>query len=226
VVAAIARGLYKRPSQVSPYVGSGLDEVCGRCLQVLPAERYPDLLRLAADLRGFCRAGGLVPDEVALPALISEPERFEAALRPKVADAAVAQARRHSRRGELGRALGELARATAYVPRHAEAEKLVASISWRRRWLKVTGAAAAVAAVACAGIWLGPRVREMALKCGGASRWGADGGDRGRGRSGLRLHRTPEDGQRADDGSGSDAGDPEAACDPHGVHGRPPAAQS
>jgi hypothetical protein len=81
-----------------------------------------------------------------------------------VADAAVVQARRHSRRGELGRALGELARATAYVPRHAEAEKLVASISWRRRWLKVTGVAAAIAAVASAGFWLGPRVRELVLR--------------------------------------------------------------
>jgi hypothetical protein len=40
----------------------------------------------------------------------------------------------------------------------------VASISWRRRWLKVTGVAAAVAAVAGAGLWLGPRVRQMALQ--------------------------------------------------------------
>ena len=164
VVAAIARGLYKKPSLVSPYVGGGLDAISGRCLQLAPGERYPQLQALANDLRAFFRAGGLEPDGGALPALITDPERFEAGLRPKVADAAVAQARRHSRRGELARALGELARATAYVPRHAEAERLVASISWRRRWLKVTGVAAAVAAVAGAGLWLGPRVREMALQ--------------------------------------------------------------
>ncbi len=160
VVAAIARGLYKRPSLISGYAGSGLDEICGRCLRVLPGDRYPDLGVMASDLRAFCRAGGLEPDDRSLFDLLTDPERFEAGLRPRVADAAVAQARRHSRRGELGRALGELARATAYVPRHAEAEKLVASISWRRRWLKVAGAAAAAVAVAGAAVYLGPRTRD------------------------------------------------------------------
>jgi eukaryotic-like serine/threonine-protein kinase len=159
VVASIARGLYKRPSLVSGYVGSGLDEITGRCLRVLPAERYPDLGVLASDLRAFCRAGGLEPDDRSLFDLLTDPERFEAGLRPKVADAAVAQARRHSRRGELGRALSELSRATAYVPRHPEAEKLVASISWRRRSLKVAGAAAAVAAVVGAAVYFGPRIQ-------------------------------------------------------------------
>jgi eukaryotic-like serine/threonine-protein kinase len=159
VVAAIARGLYKRPSQISGYAGGGLDEICGRCLRVLPAERYPDLGALAADLRGFCRAGGLEPDDRALFDLLTDPERFEAGLRPRVADAAVAQARRHGRRGELGRALSELARATAYVPRHPEAEKLVASISWRRRWIKVVGVAAAATALAGAAVYLGPRLK-------------------------------------------------------------------
>ena len=70
---------------------------------MLPAERYPDLGVLASDLRAFCRAGGLEPDDRSLFDLLTDPERFEAGLRPKVADAAVAQARRHSRRGELGR---------------------------------------------------------------------------------------------------------------------------
>jgi eukaryotic-like serine/threonine-protein kinase len=159
VVASIARGLYKRPSQISGYAGTGLDEICGRCLRVQPAERYPDLGDLAADLRGFCRAGGLEPDDKSLFDLLTDPERFEAGLRPRVADAAVVQARRHSRRGELGRALSELARATAYVPRHPEAEKLVASISWRRRWLKVAGVAAAAAALAGAVVFFGPHVQ-------------------------------------------------------------------
>ena len=160
VVASIARGLYKRPSLVSAYVGGGLDQICGNALQVSPAARYPNLGDMATDLRAFCRAGGLEPDDRSLFDLLTEPEKFEASLRPRVADAAVAQARRHSRRGELGRALSELSRATAYVPRHAEAEKLVASISWRRRSLKVGGVVAATLALAGAAIFLGPRVKQ------------------------------------------------------------------
>jgi tRNA A-37 threonylcarbamoyl transferase component Bud32 len=160
VVASIARGLYRRPSLVSPYAGPGLDEICGRCLRTQPTDRYPQLDLLANDLRAFCRTGGLEPDERSRFDLLTDPERFEASLRPRVADAAVVQARRHSRRGELARALGELARATAYVPRHAEAEKLVASISWRRRWLKVSGVVAVAAGLVAAAVYLGPRARD------------------------------------------------------------------
>jgi tRNA A-37 threonylcarbamoyl transferase component Bud32 len=161
VVASIARGVYKKPSAVSPYVGSCLDEICGRCLRLEPKERYPDLAGLVEDLRAFCRAGGLETTERNLHKLISDPDGFDERLRPQVADAAVAQARRHSRRGELGRALGELARATAYVPKHPEAERLVASISWRRQWLKVAGMAAGALALAGAVVFLAPRVRRL-----------------------------------------------------------------
>ncbi|HEY0712165.1 MAG TPA: protein kinase, partial [Polyangia bacterium] len=167
VLAAIGKGLFKRPSAVSRFAGVGLDEICARCLCVNAAERYADAAALAADLRRYCAEAGLADGAAALRAFLTDPDSFETGLRPRVADAAVATARRHARRGELARALGHLARATAYVPGHAEAEKLIARISSRRAWAKVAAVASGVAIVGF-GTWaLSPWVRAKLAETGG-----------------------------------------------------------
>jgi eukaryotic-like serine/threonine-protein kinase len=163
VVAGICRGVFRRPSQVSPYVGPAFDEVVGRCLKPAPEERYQTGAALAQDLRALLAgmgmdAAGKTGEALTLKALLDRPEAFEAAVRTTAADGAVAGARKHARRGEFARALAELSRATAYVPKHAEAERLVRSISSRRRWLKLTAVAGMVVALG-AGWKLGaPRV--------------------------------------------------------------------
>jgi hypothetical protein len=152
VLASIGRGIYKRPGQVSPFVSPAFDELCCRCLRATASERFASAGALAAALRALCKDAGLDTDGGALRAFLDDPEAFEAALRPRLADAAVASARRHGRRGELARALAELSRATAYVPGHAEAEKLCVSISSRRRWAKGALIGGGVIAVACGAI--------------------------------------------------------------------------
>ena len=96
MVASIARGLYKRPSQVSAYAGGG----ARRDLRALPEAGAGGAL---PERRGAGRAtcavlpgGRAGREDGSAAALLTDPERFEAGVRPKVADAAVAQARQHA----------------------------------------------------------------------------------------------------------------------------------
>ncbi len=160
VVAAITRGLYKKPSQVSPYVSGVFDDICTRCLKLLPGERYPNAEAMAEDLRKYLRAAGLAAGSGPLRALLEHGDQFDADVRTKVADAAVITARGCARKGEFARALAELSRATAYVPKHAEAERLFATISSRRRWMKIGAVAAGILAVGAVGVKGLPRLSE------------------------------------------------------------------
>ena len=118
-----------------------------------PADRYPNAGELAADLRELAAEAGLLPEQPALRRFLDDPAKFEAELRPKVADAAVAQARKRARRGELARALAEIGRATAYLPNHAGANALLKKLSVGRTALRVAGLAVAGLVLASA-TWL------------------------------------------------------------------------
>jgi eukaryotic-like serine/threonine-protein kinase len=151
VIAAVARGTFKRASGVVAAVSPELDQVIGRCLSPDPAQRYASARALADDLRGLAREGALGEEPAALRRFLDDPDAFEAALRPRVADAAVEKARQHVRRGELARALNQVGRATAYVPNHRGADAVLRSISARRRWIKTATAAAITALVGATG---------------------------------------------------------------------------
>ena len=139
VVASIVRGTFRRPSQIAATVGPRFERIVLRCLSPGPSARYPNAGELAADLRELAGEAGLVPEQPALCRFLDDPAKFEAELRPKVADAAVAQARKRARRGELARALAEIGRATAYVPSHAGANALLKKLSAGRTAVRVAG---------------------------------------------------------------------------------------
>jgi hypothetical protein len=145
VMAAVARGTFKRPSQVVAAVSPGLDQLIARCLHPSPLDRYPSARALAEDLRALEREASLGDELPVLRQFLDDPDAFDAALRPRVADTAVERARQHVRRGELGRALNQVGRATAYVPDHRGAAAVLRSISARRRWLKGAAFAGAFA---------------------------------------------------------------------------------
>ena len=167
VVAAITRGVFRRPSQVSPYVSQAFDDICCRCFRLAPEERYPGAEALAEDLRKYLRAAGLPTGSGALRALMEQGDQFDSDVRAKVADAAVTTARGYARKGEFARALAELSRATAYVPKHPEAERLFASISSRRRWIKVGAVAAVILAVGAVGAKVVPKISEQLMRKSG-----------------------------------------------------------
>jgi hypothetical protein len=151
VIAAVARGTFKRASGVVAAVSPELDQVIGRCLCSETAQRYASARALAEDLRRLARDAGLSDEPASLRRLLDDADAFETDLRPRIADAAIERARQHVRRGELARALNQVSRATAYVADHRGADAVLRSISARRRWIKTATVAAITALVGAAG---------------------------------------------------------------------------
>jgi serine/threonine-protein kinase len=151
VIAAVARGTFKRAGQVAATVSPELDQVIARCLRPAPGERYASARALADDLRALGKEVGLGDERATLRQFLDDADAFERALRPRVADAAVERARQHVRRGELARALAQVGRATAYVPDHRGADAVLRSVSARRRWIKGAAIAATMILLGGAG---------------------------------------------------------------------------
>ena len=153
VIAGIVQGSFRRPSQIAATVGPRFERIVLRCLRPNLADRYANAGELAAELRELAGEAGLLPEQPALHRFLDDPAKFEAELRPKVADAAVAQARKRAHRGELARALAEIGRATAYLPDHSGANALLKKLSAGRTALRVVGIVVAALVLASAA-WL------------------------------------------------------------------------
>ena len=153
MIAAILRGTFRRPSQVVAAVGADFESLILRCLKANPAERYPSAAVLASDLRKFTRAAGMAPEPQTLRRFLDNPQATEAEIRPRVADAATARARQFARHGQLARALAEIGHATAYVPNHAGAERLLRRLSAGRLIIKISVILVGLAA-ALGTVWL------------------------------------------------------------------------
>ncbi|HEX7599787.1 MAG TPA: serine/threonine-protein kinase [Polyangia bacterium] len=151
VIAGIMGGSFRRPSLVVATVGPNFERIVLRCLKPKPADRYQNADELAADLRELVKEAGLAPEQAVLGRFLKDPASVEAELRPRIADAAVAEARRRARRGELARALAEIGRATAYVPNHAGADALLKKLSAGRTVLRVAAFVGAALALATTG---------------------------------------------------------------------------
>lgn len=165
VIAAIAAGQFRRPSQIAATVSPAFERIVLRCLKHNPADRYPDAHQLAADLRALIQEAGLTPAAEHLHRFLGQQDKFDCELRPRIADAAVAEARRRARRGELARALAELGRATAYVPNHAGADALVRKLSAGRNLLRLTCVACLCALLATGGwvMWRRSQARVVSV---------------------------------------------------------------
>ncbi len=158
MIAAILRGNFRRPSQVVATVGSDFESIILRCLRPMPAERFADGGALAAELRAFVTAAGLTVAGTTLRRYLDDPDGTLAELRPQVADRAVERARQFARRGQLARALAEIGHATAYVPNHPGADRLLRRLSASRVVIKIAivlgGLAVAAGVVVLARPWL------------------------------------------------------------------------
>jgi serine/threonine-protein kinase len=152
VITAIVKGTFRKPSQVFATIGPEFEAIILRCLKLPPADRYANAGLLANDLRAFIRRVGIDNEALGLRQFLDNPSAFEAELRPKVAQASVAKAKQHARRGELARAFAEISHATAYVPKHPGAEKLLRRLSVGKVAIKIL--AVAVIAVALGAVIL------------------------------------------------------------------------
>jgi hypothetical protein len=151
MIAAILRGTFRRPSQVTATVGPDFESIILRCLKAAPQERFCEGTALATELRAFTAGAGV--DGQTLRQFLDDSEGTLAKLRPMVADKAVERARQYARRGQLARALAELGHATAYVPTHAGADRLLRRLSASRVAIKIF---VVLAGLACAAglVWL------------------------------------------------------------------------
>lgn len=153
MIAAILRGAFRRPSQVTATVGSDFESIVLGCLKATASERFTDATALASELRAFIAAAEVGPETRTLRQYLDDPEGTLAELRPRVADRAIERARQHARHGQLARALAEIGHATAYVPNHAGADRLLGRLSASRMAIKV----AVVAGCLCGAaglVWL------------------------------------------------------------------------
>jgi hypothetical protein len=147
VIATILRGNFRPPAHVVATVGPEFQTIVMRCLKPRPDDRYTSAAAMAEDLRAFTHAAGLMPEGEALRHYLDTPEAATAELRPRVAEAAVARARLYARRGQLARALSALGHATAYVPDHPGASRLLRQLSAGRTAIRVAMVVLGVVAV-------------------------------------------------------------------------------
>lgn len=159
MIAAILRGTFRRPSQVIATVGPEFESIILRCLKPVTGERFADGNALAAELRAFTTAAGV--DARTLREFLDAPDETLAKIKPTVADKAVERARQHARRGQLAKALAEIGHATAYVPNHAGADRLLRRLSASRALIKVALVLAGLS-VAVGAVWLArPFLRKL-----------------------------------------------------------------
>lgn len=159
MIAAILRGTFRRPSQVTATVGPEFEAIVLRCLKPSPGERFADGNALAAELRAFASAAGV--DDRTLREFLSDADGTLARIKPKVADQAVERARQFAHRGQLAKALAEIGHATAYVPNHAGADRLLRRLSASRAVIKAAILLAGLSA-ALGIVWLArPYLRSL-----------------------------------------------------------------
>ena len=154
VITSICKGEYKRAAQIDARVGPELDRIIVGCLRPVPAERYQSAQAVSVLLRACAGRVGLLEPGLVVRQLLDQPTTLAETLAPKLAANAIQNARGFIKKRQLARALAELGRATAYVPNHAEAERLIGSLSSQRKWGRAViavGAAAALAAVCVTG---------------------------------------------------------------------------
>lgn len=144
VITAICKGEFRRAGQIDARVGPELDRIIVGCLRIAASERFATAAEVAKLLRDCASGVGLKTSAPVLRRLLDNPQALEDELKPKLAEHAVNSARSFMRKRQLARALAELGRATAYVPKHSEALKLIDALSAQRRWGRVLFVAAAV----------------------------------------------------------------------------------
>ena len=160
VITAIVKGTFRKPSQILATIGPEFEAIVLRCLKLPPNDRYANAGLLANDLRAFIRRVGIENEALALRQFLEDPSAFEAELRPKVANASVDKAKQHARRGELARAFAEISHATAYVPKHPGAEKLLRRLSVGKVAIKLLAIAAIAVAIGAMILILRPLFRQ------------------------------------------------------------------
>ena len=177
VLSSVLQGEFEPPAKARRDIGPDLERVLNRAMAMAPEERYQSALAMAADLEEVARLGGLEDLDAELAEYLTQPERHEARIEPKVIEASLSRARQNlAHRPALAMAL--LDRVLAFDPDNSDADLLLKRLRGARTrrlvLVVLAGLLAGAAAVVGATDLLG--LRSQSRRQGGPAAAPLDGG--------------------------------------------------
>ena len=119
VLRRITEGRFADARGLNRLCGAGLCRIIARALARDPADRYPEMGALVADLREFLAEGGLAEIRDELRDYFRDPDAYEDALPLRITPFLTATAERHLAARASGRAIECWNRVLAYAPENA-----------------------------------------------------------------------------------------------------------
>ena len=151
ILKRIADCKFLDPRQANPRIGNQLGKIILRAMARLPADRFPTVGAMLADLESYLAGSGLTGDKEELARYFANPAAYELALGARLTDHLVRRARTEVGRDRAG-ALELLDRVLTIDPKHAGALDLMRGLERKQRWRR-SAAAVALAVAAGGGAW-------------------------------------------------------------------------
>ncbi len=142
-VLRVVEGRFEPPLKVNPTLGTRLDRLIRRLMELQPAERYPNAEAVEQALRQVTAEAGISDVDAELEAFFKDPAGFSTTLVGRVIQSSTDLAREALDSGEIPRALALCDRVLALDANHAGAlelmERLTARSGLSRRLLLMGG---------------------------------------------------------------------------------------
>ena len=151
ILKRIADCKFVDPRQANPRIGNQLGKIILRAMARSPADRYPVIGAMLADLEAYLAGSGLGSDKEELARYFANPVGYELALGARLTDHLVRRARVELGRDRAG-ALELLDRVLTIDPAPAGALELMRGLERGQRWRR-GATAVALAAAAGGGAW-------------------------------------------------------------------------
>ena len=158
-ILKVVEGRYEPPLKRNPSLGTRLDRVIQRLLQLQPAERFPDAAAVEEALLDLVAEAGISDPDADLGSYFLDPPGYSTTLMGRIIESSTELARSAVESGEIPRALALCDRVLALDANHAGAMELMERLSARggpSRGILLWGAVTLMVAgvVASAGILL------------------------------------------------------------------------
>ncbi|HVV84984.1 MAG TPA: serine/threonine-protein kinase, partial [Kofleriaceae bacterium] len=151
ILKKIADCKFVDPRQANPRIGNQLGKIILRAMARAPADRYPTVGAMLADLEAYLAGSGLTSDKEELARYFANPVGYELALAARLTDHLVRRAKEELPRDRAG-ALELLDRVLTIDPKQPAALELLKKLERGQRWRR--GAfAVGLAAAAGVGAW-------------------------------------------------------------------------
>jgi hypothetical protein len=145
VLKQIAEGQFRDPLQVKPQIGGRLRSVIVRCLQVNPADRFPDARALETELMAFVAAAGIDDPSEFIAQYLKGTRAFSLAFRGRIVAAEVAMGERAMKDGDVPRAMDAFNRVLSLDEQNERVLHAVRRLGRRSRLRRVGFLSGAVA---------------------------------------------------------------------------------